>query len=226
MLIIIMAAVFLVGAVVVWFSFMGIHRSLESYGKKARLAARLTKEAVQRQGEAQSRADTAEKRAAAAERSVLDMERRAQDATHRQEDAERNIQDLDRRRAEAERTLQSAERRVEDVRHQVKDVERDLDTKRRNLAEAEEELRRKKREASEEVAAWTQAETARLTQRLNDQYSSELAGMKKELADKLQSETEKIQAYFLEFAKSKTSLAGEDIQGFVDAQLTEIQKKL
>ena len=240
MLIIVMAAVFLVGAGVVWVSFMGVHRSLEAYGKKARIAARLTKEAVRRQAEAEDLANAAETRATAMEHTVLELERRGQEAARRQDISERNLEDLDRRtqemdrrRLEAEHALQTTDRRNQDLGHRadeaqlrLKEAERELEAKRREVEDAAEDVRRKKREASEGIAAWTQAETERLTQRLNEQYASELAGMKKELADKLQSELEKIQAYFLEFAKSKTSLAGEDIQEFVVDKLSEIQKSM
>jgi len=120
-------------------------------------------------------------------------------------------------------SAEDAERRSQESERQAQERDRDLQAKKRELAEAEEQLRVAKRKAGDEIAAWTDSEMARLKHRFNEQYESEVTMMKKELAEKLESEFEQIQEYFLEFAKDKKSLAGHDIQDFLKSKLTEIK---
>lgn len=247
MLIVIMAVVALIGAAVVWFSFSRAHRSLESNRKKSRVATHLASEAVKRQNKAEQEAKAAEllsasaverqgvaeKLASVAEANKQRLTHDVQQAEHRLEEAKRRFEELESRTQAtetrglmAERRTAEAERHAEITQSKMNEVDRNLDTKQRELAVAEEELRKKKHEATEEIASWTRSQTERLQQHLSDQYQVELGLMKTELAEKLQAEFERIQQYFLEFAKSKSVLAGEDIQAFVNEKLSLIQKKV
>ncbi len=112
-----------------------------------------------------------------------------------------------------------------EAKRRAEEAEQKLETKRHELVELEDELRHKKREVGTEIAAWSETETARLKERFEQQYKSEVAEMEQELNGKVQAEFERIHQAFAELGKSKKELANKDIQDFLDTQISMLQSQ-
>ena len=147
-------------------------------------------------------------------------------AEARRHEAGRRLADAERAAIDADRRARMAEKREEEAGWRLQDMEREISRKLAQSAETDRDLAKAKREATEGIAAWTEAQRAKLEHRLNDQYEAEILKMKNEMGQKIHDEVDKIQSYFTDFATSKKTFASQDISSFLTDRLSQMKENL
>ncbi|MBF0095601.1 MAG: hypothetical protein HQL34_13785, partial [Alphaproteobacteria bacterium] len=106
------------------------------------------------------------------------------------------------------------------IEHEIEDaaveVEREIEALRREkLLEMETSVAAQKEIALSRIMSWSEEEKSRLQTRLDKEYKTQAAELRRQLLERVSTEFDAIHAYFAAFANERQVMAENDIRDFL-----------
>lgn len=146
-------------------------------------------------------------------RRVQDLRAEAAELARTKAEVEEKITTLLTQQRDLETTVVKIEHEIEDA---AVEVEREIEALRREkLLEMETSVAAQKEIALSRIMAWSEEEKSRLQTRLDKEYKTQAAELRRQLLERVSTEFDAIHAYFAAFANERQVMAENDIRDFL-----------